>query len=36
MIDLDPDVVRFWDGLAEILDIGEFAAHQVRFQYPPP
>jgi uncharacterized protein len=34
MIDLDLDVVRFWDGSAEILDADEFAEHQVRYQYP--
>jgi uncharacterized protein len=35
MIDLDLDVVRFRDGSAEVLDLDEFAEHQVRFQYPP-
>jgi hypothetical protein len=35
MIDLDLDVVRFRDGSAEILDIDEFAEHQIRYWYPP-
>jgi hypothetical protein len=34
MIDLDLDVVRRFDGSAEILDEDEFAEHQVRYGYP--
>jgi hypothetical protein len=35
MVDLDLDVVRYFDGSAEILDEDEFAEHQVRYGYPP-
>jgi hypothetical protein len=35
MIDLDLDVIRHFDGSAEILDQGEFAQHQLRYGYPP-
>lgn len=35
MVDLDLDVVRRFDGSAEILDEDEFAEHQVRYGYPP-
>lgn len=35
MADLDLDVVRRFDGSAEILDEDEFAEHQVRYGYPP-
>ena len=35
MVDLDLDVVRGFDGSAEILDEDEFAEHQVRYSYPP-
>lgn len=35
MVDLDLDVVRFFDGSAKILDEDEFAEHQVRYNYPP-
>ena len=35
MVDLDLDVIRRFDGSAEILDEDEFAAHQVRYGYPP-
>lgn len=35
MVDLDLDVIRRFDGSAEILDEDEFAAHQVRYCYPP-
>ena len=34
MVDLDLDVVRFWDGRVEVLDEDEFAEHQVRYGYP--
>jgi uncharacterized protein len=34
MVDLDLDVVRYFDGSAEILDEDEFAEHQVRYGYP--
>jgi uncharacterized protein len=34
MVDLDLDVVRRFDGTAEILDEDEFAEHQVRYKYP--
>lgn len=35
MVDLDLDVIRRFDGSAEILDEDEFAEHQVRYGYPP-
>jgi uncharacterized protein len=35
MVDLDLDVVRRFDGSAEILDEDEFAEHQARYGYPP-
>jgi protein associated with RNAse G/E len=35
MVDLDLDVRRRRTGLVEILDEDEFAAHQVRYGYPP-
>jgi hypothetical protein len=35
MADLDLDVIRRFDGSAEILDEDEFAEHQVRYGYPP-
>ncbi len=35
MVDLDLDVIRRFDGTAEILDEDEFAEHQVRYGYPP-
>ena len=35
MVDLDLDVVRGFDGSAQILDEDEFAEHQVRYGYPP-
>jgi protein associated with RNAse G/E len=35
MADLDLDVMRCFDGSAEILDDEEFAEHQVRYGYPP-
>jgi hypothetical protein len=35
MVDLDLDVVRRFDGSAQILDEDEFAEHQVRYGYPP-
>lgn len=34
MIDMDLDVIRRFDGSAEILDEDEFAEHQVRYGYP--
>lgn len=34
-MDLDLDVVRRFDGSAEILDEDEFAEHRVRYGYPP-
>jgi len=36
MIDMDLDVIRRFDGSAEILDADEFAEHQVKYAYPPP
>jgi uncharacterized protein len=33
-VDLDLDVVRFWDGRVEVLDEDEFAEHQVELGYP--
>ena len=35
MVDPDLDVVRGFDGSAEIPDEDEFAEHQVRYGYPP-
>jgi uncharacterized protein len=35
MVDLDLDVIRHFDGSAEILDGDEFAEHQARYGYPP-
>ncbi|HEY1627453.1 MAG TPA: DUF402 domain-containing protein [Streptosporangiaceae bacterium] len=35
MIDMDLDVIRRFDGSAEILDEDEFAEHQVKYGYPP-
>lgn len=35
MVDLDLDVIRRFDGSAEIIDADEFAEHQVRYGYPP-
>lgn len=35
MVDLDLDVIRRFDGSAQILDEDEFAEHQVRYGYPP-
>jgi protein associated with RNAse G/E len=35
IIDLDLDVIRRYDGSAEILDADEFAEHRVRYGYPP-
>jgi len=35
MVDLDLDVIRRFDGSAEILDEDEFAEHQARYGYPP-
>ena len=35
MIDMDLDVIRHFDGTAQILDEDEFAEHQVRYGYPP-
>lgn len=35
MVDLDLDVIRKFDGSAELLDADEFAVHQVRYGYPP-
>jgi uncharacterized protein len=35
MADLDLDVIRRFDGTAEILDADEFAVNQVRYGYPP-
>lgn len=35
MVDMDLDVIRRFDGSAEILDQDEFAEHQVRYGYPP-
>lgn len=35
MVDLDLDIIRRFDGTAEILDADEFAMHQVRYGYPP-
>ena len=35
MADLDLDVIRHFDGTAEIMDADEFAVHQVRYGYPP-
>jgi protein associated with RNAse G/E len=35
MVDLDLDVRRRRTGLVETLDEDEFAAHQVRYGYPP-
>jgi uncharacterized protein len=35
MVDMDLDVIRRYDGSAEILDEDEFAEHQVRYGYPP-
>jgi uncharacterized protein len=34
MVDMDLDVVRRFDGTAEILDEDEFAEHQVKYGYP--
>jgi len=34
MIDMDLDVIRYFDGSAKILDEDEFAEHQVRYRYP--
>jgi protein associated with RNAse G/E len=34
-VDLDLDVIRTVTGTVETLDEDEFAAHQVRFRYPP-
>ncbi len=33
-VDLDLDVVRFFDGRVEVLDEDEFAEHQVQLAYP--
>ena len=33
-VDLDLDVVRFWDGRVAVLDEDEFAEHQVELNYP--
>lgn len=33
-VDLDLDVVRFWDGRVAVLDEDEFAEHQVELGYP--
>ncbi len=33
-VDLDLDVVRFWDGRVAVLDEDEFAEHQVQLGYP--
>lgn len=35
MVDLDLDVVRGFDGSAQVLDEDEFAEHQVQYGYPP-
>jgi uncharacterized protein len=35
MADLDLDVIRRFDGTAEILDADEFAVNQVSYRYPP-
>src|SRR5579872_683689 len=35
MADLDLDVIRRFDGKAEILDADEFAVHKARYGYPP-
>jgi hypothetical protein len=34
MVDLDLDVVRYWDGQVELLDEDEFAEHQAALGYP--
>jgi uncharacterized protein len=36
MIDMDLDVIRRFDGTAEILDEDEFAEHQITYRYPRP
>ena len=33
-VDLDLDVVRYWDGRVAVLDEDEFAEHQVELSYP--
>ena len=35
MVDLDLDVVRRFDGSADIIDEDEFAENQTRYGYPP-
>lgn len=35
MVDVDLDVIRFWDGTVIVDDEDEFAEHQVSLAYPP-
>lgn len=35
MVDLDLDVIRRFDGTAEIIDADEFAVNQIHYGYPP-